>query len=364
MESIRVFGLLNHSLKYIMSKINYMKLPLVVFLVVFVILSCTTVVCKKSYKKRLMLISNEMIYGSVRHAAFTGLLNYKDTFFVVFREGEVHDPKNVSQYGRIAVIKRINNQNVDTTYIGTDTADYRDPCLLLVRGKPRLYCFYTQRKTKGEGPNYGGTIFSDYDNGKWSEFKNVRIPLKEKYVLWKVRKIDNDFYSVGYNMKKGPILFKSKDGIDWQFVKKLSDNGNFTEGDLYQDTSKDIVCILRNENSIGSPSVVFSKNTNSQRLISKSIASPNIYKIDHNNILCAGREYDFVNHRIRPDSINVTVLLLDEALRVKDRLVIPGSRLGDKAYPGIVVKKDTIYMSYYFGSYNRSDIYMAKIVIL
>lgn len=333
-----------------------MKLLLYIVITFVTIISLGHNHIKTNELKNIELIDNNLIYKSNEHAAFTSIINNDDTLFVAFREGPTHNPKTTLEYGRIKIIKRIKNENVDTTTLMCDSMDLRDPFLININGQLRLYCFYTQRKTKGK--NFGGTIFFDYKSGDWTSFHNVVLPVDETYVLWKIRKMDNLYYSIGYNMRRGPILFKSDDGIDWSIDSIISANGNYTEGDIVNLNNNNLL-IIRNEDTIGAQSVLF--NFKNKKFFKRSIASPEILKLDSNYILLGGREYDFDYGKSRPDSIDVSILLINDKLDIIDRLVIPTNRLGDKGYPSFAKRNDTIFISYYFGNYQQSDIYMAKV---
>lgn len=335
-----------------------MKYTLLILLFALAMSTCIS----KPASPLLIPISDKLVYKSDKHAAFTAMTCHSETIFLAFREANVHNPKNKDGYGALKIIKRVNDINVDTVTLKCDTADLRDPFLTNINGHLRLYCFFTQRKKPTEGKRYSGTMFSDYENGVWSKFESINISSQETYILWKVRKCGESYYSIGYNMKKGPVLFCSVNGIDWKFVKRISNNGNFTEGDLIENKNK-LFSIIRNEDSIGSPSVIFDNETLSNAFLSRSIASPELIRYNQNTILLAGREYDFPPDKNRPDSINVTLLMLDNDFNIINRLVLPGKRLGDKGYPSFSINKDTIAMSYYSGTSNKSDIYIAKFLI-
>lgn len=335
-----------------------MKLAFLVLTFAIAILTCIS----KPESTHLTLISDKLVYKSDKHAAFTAMVCRNETLFIAFREANVHNPKNKDDYGFLKIIKRVNDINVDTVSLKCDTADLRDPFLISVNGHLRLYCFFIQRKKPSEGNKYSGTMYSDYENGTWSKFESINTTTKETYILWKVRKYGELYYSIGYNMKEGPVLFCSANGVDWKFIKRISNNGNYTEGDLIENGNK-LFSIIRNENPIGAPSVIFDSETLSNASLSRSMASPEIIRYDNNTILLAGREYDFTLNKRKPDSINVTLLMLNNDFKIIDRFVLPGKRLGDKGYPSICIKKDTIAMSYYVGVSNKSDIRMTKFLI-
>lgn len=312
---------------------------------------------------RLKLISNEILYKSNQHAAFTTISNVEDTLFIVFREACIHNPTNKREYGHLNVIKNYSGLNIDTLILKNDSMDLRDPFLININGNLRLYCFYIQHKTSEEGQRYSGTIYSDYIDGSWSKFKSVNILSKKKYILWKIRCIGDKFYSIGYNNNEGPLLFQSSDGIEWLISDTISKNKYYTEGDLI-DNNGSLLYVIRNEDYIGAKSLILRDNVDSIFFMMQSVASPELLKIDNDHILCAGREYDFKDVKSSPDSINMSVFLLDTIGNVLDKLVLPTGRLGDKGYPSFQQVGDTILMTYYYGK-NRfhSDIYLSKILI-
>lgn len=331
------------------------------FIYLFLVLCYTFLSCSSSISHRnLKLISSDLVYSNGKHAAFTSLIGFNDTLFLSFREAPVHNPKNSYEYGRLKVIRLINGYSLDTLEFFCDTMDLRDPFFIEMDSCLRMYCFYTQRKQKGQ--KYFGTLFSDYINGKWSELNKVFLSTQVPYVLWKVRKMDKLYYSVGYNMNLGLVLFKSIDGINWEFDKRISLNGNYTEADLIKNNSM-LYTVIRNEDSIGAPSLFINLQSDSIDFLTRSIASPELINIDDSTLLCAGREYDFVADKSRLDSINVSVLMLDRKGKILDRLLMPTNRLGDKGYPSFYQIGDTIFMSYYYGHSNNTKIYIAKIQI-
>lgn len=311
---------------------------------------------------KIRIISYEELFRSDDHSAFTSLCEFNDTLFLAFREAPVHNPESKNDYGKLKIIKILNSVSIDTLEFKSDTIDLRDPFLLRLGNSLRLYTLYLQRKKPNDGNRYSGTMYADYLNGEWQQLKKIELPADTTYILWKVRNFNGTFYSIGYNMRHRPIVFRSEDGISWQKYKALSDQGIYTEGDLIENNGI-LYYLLRNEDFIGAKSVWHADTSKSIGFIARSIASPELLRLNDSIILCAGREYDFIEDKSHPDSIDVSLLLMNLDGDILERKVIPTDRLGDKGYPSFCQINDTIYISYYYGHGDNTNIYLSKTII-
>lgn len=302
------------------------------------------------------MMNNETVYDAGNHAAFTGLVNYKGVLYLAFREGSAHRPVSVEDYGVIKVLSKSGTGWTEVATIRDETKDLRDPFLIEVDGKLRVYIGYNT--FEGERYQHSGSVYADFENGSWSGVKELHHDVPHIVWLWKVRKFKNVFYSVAYLEGEYPALLSSDDGVNWHTVTLFELEGELSEADMCFVGNTMYVC-LRKDKPTGTPSFwgyahyPFADFTWTQ--MTTCIESPAMLRLPYSeHILVAGRERN-------PSLGEVNVSLFSATLSgdlTRVATIEPGTG-GDKGYPGLVVKDNLIWCSYYSGISTAASIKMA-----
>ena len=335
----------------------------VIFIIITTVLAFSTYSCSNEDMPSLQLsIDNEeIVYDNGTHAAFTNLINYNGKLLLAFRESRIHKCETIEDYGKIVILEKQNDGSFSnkTELIDKDK-DLRDPFLIEVNGKLRVYVGYNQFY---DGVyQHRGTCYSEYDGKKWSDFYDIEHDVPHIIWLWKIRKYHNLYYGVGYLEGEKPVLLSSQDGVRWKTLSIFNLDGVFSEADMLFDNDKLFVC-LRKDNPVGSSS--FWGESMSPfvdfkwKEMNVSVASPDFFQI-RNNILLAGREYDFGREEAQ-DSINVSLFSMSKEGIAKRQIVFNTGRLGDKGYPSFAYYEGKVFMSYYSEGSQSTHIIVAEI---
>ncbi len=293
------------------------------------------------------LMTNETVYDSGKHAAFTGLINYQGVLYLAFREGSAHRPASVEDYG---VIKILSNSRAGWTEVATirdETKDLRDPFLIVINGRLRAYIGYNT--FEGERYHHSGSVYADFENDSWSSVKELHHDVPHIVWLWKVRKFKELYYSVAYLEGEYPALLSSTDGINWATVTLFPLEGELSEADMSFVGNTMYVC-LRKDKPTGTPSFwgcanyPFTDFTWTQ--MTTCIESPAMLRLPYSEqILLAGRE-----RNTSLGEVNVSLFSVTKNGELTRVATLASGAGGDKGYPGLVVKDNMIWLSYYSGT--------------
>ena len=240
------------------------------------------------------------------------------------------------------------------------TKDLRDPFLIEVDGKLRAYIGYNT--FEGDRYQHSGSVYSDFENGEWSDVKAITHDVPHIVWLWKVRKYEDKYYSVAYLEGELPALLFSKDGITWKIVTYFQLDGILSEADMAFIGKTMYVC-LRKDQPIGSPSLWGVAKYPFEEFkwvqMGKCVESPELLRLPYSNdILLAGRE------RYVP-SPDVSASLFSVSLNgeMSKIATLDTETDGDVGYPSLVVKDGVLYCSYYIGFESKAQIKISKLSI-
>lgn len=333
----------------ILSKICFWVLCLV-------ITSCNKTIDDPVREYHLSLESSDTVYDNNTHSAFTGLVSHKGKLYLSFREGNAHRPATSADYGVIKILVNNGTSWTESAVIKDENKDLRDPFLIEMEGKLRVYIGYNT--FEGDRYQHSGTVYSDFDGNRWSEVKPVTHDVPHIVWLWKVRFFDEIYYSVAYLEGEKPALLSSTDGINWKTVTLFNLEGVLSEADMGFVGNTMYVC-LRKDQPVGSRSwwgvSKYPFDSFSWTEMTSCIESPELARLPYSNLLLlAGRE------RVQ-DSETVNVSLFSatpegELNRISTLLSEDG---GDRGYPGMAVVGNKLYCSYYSGDENHARIILS-----
>lgn len=303
------------------------------------------------------LLSNESVYDSGRYAAFTGLINYQGVLYLAFREGAAHRPTSVQDYGVIKIVQNNGTGWTEMAIISDETKDLRDPFLIEMNGKLRAYIGYNT--FEGDKYQHSGSVYADFENGSWSTVKPLYHDVPHIAWLWKVRKFKNLYYSVAYLEGEYPALLSSIDGINWETVTFFKLEGELSEADMCFVGNTMYVC-LRKDKPAGTPSFwCYAKYPFTDFVLTQMttcVESPTMLRLPYSErILLAGRE-----RQPSLGEVNVTLFSANQSGELTRVATLEPGTGGDQGYPGLVVKDDKIWCSYYTGTQQNAQIKLAS----
>ena len=321
------------------------------------------------FKYYLQKIDDRVVYDNDNHAAFTGMINYRGSLFLAFREGPNHLPSSQEEYGGIRIMKEEKGKWVTVKFFRNEEWDLRDPYFLIVNGKLRVYIGYNQNLPTGW--EHIATVYSEFNNNIWGELLPIKHDVPHNIWLWKARCYKGTYYGVGYLENKNPVFLTSTDGSNWRSLTEFEISGVPTEADccFINDTCH---IIIRRDVPKGSyaywgvaASPYDSFNWKESKI---RVDCPDMCYIDESDqMFLAGREWVYYSDNVDEyepvDSVNCSLYELNkngEANRIDVLVSVKKiDRLPDNAYPSIVVKEDTMYISYYNG-FNKSQVRLAR----
>ncbi len=205
------------------------------------------------------ILSNEIIYSDGRHNAFTSMAHWRNKFYVVFRNGSNHR----SNDGRIFLIcsEDLKKWSAPITVIDSPYDD-RDPTVFVHNDRLFVASLSIDREWQDFKNPFVGvlqaqrrlfTLITSTDNGK--DFTEPVQALPNHFGIWWVANKENNLFasvqkrlpSEGNERICRAELWKSIDGVHWEFVSIISDENEATEVALSVLPDERILAFVRHD---------------------------------------------------------------------------------------------------------------------
>lgn len=292
------------------------------------------------------------------HNAFVDLCEFEQQLFCCFREAQNH----VSADGSIRILTMDFQGNITRTLrIAIPNTDLRDP-KVSVTPKGELLLIAYARLTAGNNQTKStrNLTWVSQTGHSWSSATEFA---DRGWWLWRLRWHQDLAYGFAYNRKQNTIHLYSGNptgsfhrhqpfALSLQKHKK----GYPNESDIIFDDKKAYALVRRDADSytaqLGLSAFPFKK----WRWVDlgRYIGGPVMLRLDNNFALVAGRIVK--NRRLVTGLLKMN--LTNGALQ--ELLILPSA--GDNSYPGLVIKSNALYVSYYSSHEDqKSSIYLAKI---
>jgi len=301
------------------------------------------------------ILSTRMIWDRAPHCAFTDLIDYKDTWYCVFREGECHVGGNS---GIIRVLACTDGETwKSVSVIEEKGVDLRDPKLSITpKGELMLL---VGGVTKEKNRNTHVTFSAD--GQEWTPLTKV---LDNEW-LWRVTWHNGKAYGVSYRVEKEswPVtLFVTEDGIHYDKVKEFKIEGKPSETTLRFTESGEMVALMRlgsfpfGATLIGTSQLPYTDwswhNTKT------SFGGSNFLILPNGQMWASGRTMKFDES----DNLVERTTLAKMDLRSLTPVLDFPSGGEDTSYPGMVYKDGILWVSYYSShEEDNSAIYITQI---
>jgi len=306
------------------------------------------------------LVSVKKIWDQGSHNAFTDLIRFRGDWFATFREADDH----VGGDGRIRVLRSRDGDRWEPSAVLEDKGiDLRDPKLSITAdGRLMIVAggsvYEGTRTLKGRRPRLS---FSG-DGVRWTPMHPV---LAEGDWLWRVTWHKGKAYGVSYKTPPAGAptgedwnvsLYESSDALNWTFVTRLQVPDHPNETTLRFLPGGECVALVRRETGDRQAWIGSSKPPYREwRWIpsGSQLGGPNFLVMPNGSMIGGGRLYG-------ADRKNKTAVGPMTLESYRPELVLPSG--GDNSYPGFVMEKGTLWMTYYSSHEGKTSIYLARIL--
>jgi hypothetical protein len=304
------------------------------------------------------------IWDSAEHSAFTDLLYFKGNFYCSFREGSGHIP---GTDGTVRILKSKDGKKWENlAELKKAGLDLRDPKLSITpEGRIMVIIggsIYNKGKLEGRQPHVS---FSDKSGKVFSAPEPASIDpsiVSWGDWLWRVTWHNGVGYTIDYQIgpeeRRGPTamyLLRTKDGKTYEKVSKIDLDGFPNEATVRFDKSGKMHVMIRREtldqNGVwavsSAPFTQWEYNKMNLRL-----GGPNFVFTDKGKIVAGTRVY-------KGNTYYTGLYTGTPSGEFREVVAFPGS--GDTSYPGLVIHKGKLWVSYYSSHEGKSAIYIAEI---
>lgn len=303
------------------------------------------------------------IWDSAQHNAFTDLLYFKGNFYCSFREGSGHIP---GTDGTVRILRSPDGKKwTSIAELKKAGIDLRDPKLSITpKGQIMVIMggsIYENSKLLGRKPQVS---FSDKKGNKFSNPEEVKldpaIPSWGSW-LWRVTWHDGVGYTIDYQIgpeeRKGPTamyLLRTKDGKKFEKVSKIDLDGFPNEATVRFAPDGKMHVMIRRETADQMGVWAVSEAPFTDFKFSKMnirLGGPNFIFTDEGKIIAGTRVYT--------PSVYTALFTGTADGDFRELIRFPSS--GDNSYPGLVIREDKLWVSYYSSHEGKSSIYIVEI---
>ena len=311
------------------------------------------------------------------HNAFTDLIFWNDDFYLVYRSAHSH----IDAHSKLVVLSSPNARSWEKLAgLALSGGDVRDPKLAIIGN--RLFLYALKNVNIIAWPD--STVFSTSEDGKiWLPWQAVR---PQGWLFGRPRTPDGlTWYVAAYSdQRKQTALFQSKDGKNWEEVSVIYSGEHQSEAEIIFTQDGSLAAVIRLEgqsstsvNSTASTLIASARppylNWSSTHSYVTRMDGPVLFTYG-NSIFAAGRSEpeNGILFGTRGGLFNKkrTSIFWVSSLGLKKITDLPSE--GDTSYPGIVIRGDEAYLSYYtndihkdlpwlLGQFSATSIRIAKL---
>lgn len=300
------------------------------------------------------------IYDTDEYSAFTDLIRFKNAFYCSFRVGSSHVG---GMDGKVRIIRSLDgNRWESVALLEKSGIDLRDP-KLSVTPDGRLMVIiggsiYDGKNLLARRPHVS---FSDIMGRSFSMPEEIEIKPedgKEDSWIWRVLWNGDTGYGMDYrtgNKKSWTLhLMTTKDGIRFDDHSMLKVNGLPNEATIRFDDKENMFVLIRREGGDKRGMIARSQPPYTKWKYKKldfQLGGPNFLILDKKKWVIGSRRYT--------DDRKTQILVTTPKGKVKKTFILPSG--GDTSYPGMLMFNDELWVTYYSGHQEGSNIYLTKI---
>jgi hypothetical protein len=298
-------------------------------------------------------ITVRKIWSNEHHNAFTSLIKFKGSFYCSFRQGSDHAG---GEDGVVRIIRSNDGKNwKPVAVLEKEGYDLRDPKLSVTPDGNIMVLMggsvYRDREIQSR---LSHVSFSDRSGNEFQPPQPVIIPDKKMNDwLWRVTWHDKTGYGVVYRLPRKISLIKTSDGINYELVKDLDEvGGGPNESTVRIMPDGEMFMMVRRASGGGlwgrsrPPYTHWSWVDAGMRF-----GGPDFVSLADDLFIAGTRVYEEPRY--------TGIFLVNRAGLFREILRLPSG--GDNSYPGFVVGRHKIYVSYYSSHEGNTSIYFAEI---
>lgn len=338
------------------KRLRYFRFYRTIFGVASVILFCSMVYWLSNHASldvdATLVTESWEVVNDGSHNAFTDLIDWKNNFYLVYRSA----PSHLDFHSKLVILRSPNARSWEKlTELTLDGEDIRDPKLAVIEN--RLFLYALKNVNRFALPY--STVYSSSENGKtWQPWQMVE---PQGWLFWRPKTNDGlTWYVPAYSSQHDQTaLFQSQDGKKWEKVSVIDANQPQSEVEITFADNNRLTAIIRLESRpfsqessssstlISSAGWPFKTWSGAHSLVTR-LDGPAMFT-DQNNVFAAGRsEPDGgILFGARGGLFNKkrTSIFAVTAAGLREMTDLPSQ--GDTSYPGIVIRGDEGYISYY-----------------
>ena len=295
--------------------------------------------------------SDKLIWKGDSHAAFTALVQYQDNLYCAFRNANMHADISGKDCGVIKIIKSSNGEKwEDFLSFKEDGYDLRDPQLSVTPTGKMMLLTEKAKYENGKAVTRNSCVSFIKSNGEFTPLQNVNFDVCQNWNwIWNIEWIDGTAYGFCYAPYFGMVI--SSDGINYELVEKINLDGNPSEASVTKLDKNHLLAVVRRD---GLAALGIYNQIEKQwqwKDCDEIIGCPKLLKVKR-DLLVVGRSYKY--------GLQTSLYKYSkEKQRLEPLVRIPGGR--DCSYPGITYRNRRLYVSFYKGNADNSDIYLSNI---
>ncbi len=308
-------------------------------------------------------IKIKKIWDSAEHNAFTDLIKFNGYYYCSFREGSVHF---TGSNGVIRILKSKDAENWESVaLLKKQGIDLRDPKLSVTPDGRIMVIIggsiYQEDKLLGREPQVS---FSDKSGKNFLPPEKVTIdPEISSWGdwIWRVTWHNGIGYAIDYQVSplelKGPAtiyLVKTTDGKKFDKISKLNVDGFPNESTIRFDKKGIMYVLIRRELDDKMGIWAHSEAPYSQWIFKKldfCLGGPNFIFLTNKKIVVGARRYG--------SEVYTCLYVGTKDGNFKEAIHLPSGK--DNSYPGLVLEKKQLLVSYYSSHEGKASIYIAKV---
>ncbi|MBZ4190869.1 hypothetical protein [Niabella beijingensis] len=298
------------------------------------------------------------IWDGAPHNAFTDLLSYKGYVYCSFREGSAHVPGS-NGVGRI--IRTRDGKNWESfVLIQKEGIDLRDQ-KISVMPDGRMLClmggsvYDTTKKPSQLLGMYPHVAFMGPDM-KFTTPEKAILENSGHNWIWRLTWYKGTGYGIDYGSGRAAVLVKTTDGKTFTRVASLDVDGMPNESTIRFDKKGTMYILIRREqdDKMGILATGTAPFTSFKyRKLDYRLGGPEfIFTPDQKKLIVGTRLY-------LPGGAKTGILVTDlEGRLLKTQVLESG---GDCSYPGMLIKGNELWTSYYSSHTGKTKIYFVRI---
>ena len=298
----------------------------------------------------LHLHSVRCIWQHAAHNAFTDLVEFNNALWCVFREGSDH----VSPDGAFRLLRSTDGNDWHSAALISDPdADLRD-AKLSVTPQGELLLLGAAAQHDRRHCSHQSYMWQSEDGYRWSSPVAVGEP---NVWLWRMAWQQQQLFALGYHVAQPRFvrLYRSDDGQHFSSLREVYNSRYANESALLFDDHATALCLLRRDPDHGLFGQSRPPYTDWQwQDIGCRIGGPQWIALPSGQLLACVRLYD--------EEVRTSLCWIDRHTgTLTEALALPSG--GDCSYAGMVLRGDTLYVSYYSSHEEKTAIYLATLTL-